>query len=131
MSARILVVEDNALNSELLSDWLEREGYEAQVAADLAAAMAAVAAVPPPDAVLLDVQLGNDNGLELAATIRRQPALRHIPIIAVTAHAMVDERRSILHAGCNACLSKPVDLPALREHLKRWLAHPVRPSPDS
>jgi len=81
--------------------------------------------------VLLDVQLGADDGLSLAAWLRQQPALRDIPVIAVTAHAMVTERERILQAGCNACVSKPVDFKLLREHLERWLARPGMPHSNS
>ena len=129
MRPRILVVEDNPLNSELFSDWLETEGYEVCLAPDLPSAFAAVEA-QAPDLVLLDVQLGDDDGLKLAASMREQPLLRHIPIIAVTAHAMMTEKKRILQAGCNAYLPKPVDLPVLLTHLKRWLAHPLRPVAD-
>ncbi len=123
MRTRILVVEDNLLNRELLRDWLDTEGYEVTAAADLKTGFGAVEK-EHPHAVLLDVQLGADDGLSLAAWLRQQPALRDIPVIAVTAHAMVTERERILQAGCNACISKPVDFKLLREHLGRWLARP-------
>ncbi len=121
MKQRILVVEDNQLSRELLSDWLETEGYEVMFAEDLNAAFAAVHR-HQPHAVLLDVQLGADDGLSLASWIRQQPNLLHIPVIAVTAHAMVTEQQRILQAGCNTCLSKPVDFKLLRDQLHRWLA---------
>lgn len=130
MSACVLVVEDNALNIELFSDWLEGEGYEVRVAPDLPSAFAAVEA-RAPDLVLLDVQLGEDDGLKLAVAMRQQPSLRHIPIIVVTAHAMVSEKKRILQAGCNAYLPKPVDRPVLLDHLKRWLAYPMRQAADT
>jgi two-component system cell cycle response regulator DivK len=118
---RILVVEDNSPNAELLTQWLESEGYEVLNATDLNAAFHAVQQLRP-HAVLLDVQLGGENGLSLATWMRQQPTLRHIPVIAVTAHAMVSERDRILLAGCNACIPKPVDFKLLRENLERWLA---------
>lgn len=120
MNNRILVVEDNPLNAELLTEWLETEGYEVLSASDLKTAYAAIERLHP-HAVLLDVQLGNENGLSLAAWMRQQPALRHIPVIAVTAHAMASERDLILRAGCNAYVPKPVDFKLLRENLDRWL----------
>lgn len=120
MSYRILVVEDNPLNAELLMDWLETEGYEVLSASDLKTAFTAIESLQP-HAVLLDVQLGSEDGLSLATWIRQQPALRHIPVIAVTAHAMANDRDHILHAGCNAYIPKPVDFRLLREHLGRWL----------
>lgn len=120
MSHRILVVEDNQPNRELLCDWLESEGFEVLSAANLEQAFA-VLQCEPPHAVLLDVQLGSEDGLALAAWIRRQPELREIPIIAVTAHAMVTDHERVLQAGCNACISKPVDFRALAAQIERWL----------
>lgn len=120
MKQRIVVVEDNPASRELLCDWLEAEGYDVLTAADLDAGCAAVKS-HNPDAVLLDVQLGGEDGLGLAAWMRQQPQLRHIPVIAVTAHAMVTEQQRILQAGCNAYISKPVDFQLLREQLHRWL----------
>jgi two-component system cell cycle response regulator DivK len=120
MKSRILVVEDNPLSRELLCDWLETEGYEVTSTADLKSAFAAVRS-DQPHAVLLDIQVGGEDGLALATWIRQQPALREIPVIAVTAHAMADERQRILQGGCNACLSKPVDFAALQKQLHLFL----------
>jgi len=116
----ILVVEDNQLNRELLCDWLEVEGYEVRSAADLKASYE-VFAKRLPDAVLLDINLGSENGLDLLAWIRQKPQMCEIPVIAVTAHALVTEQEGILQAGCRACLSKPIDFPLLRQELNRWL----------
>jgi len=87
----ILVVEDNQLNRELLCDWLEVEGYEVWSAADLKASCE-VFATRIPDAVLLDINLGSENGLDLVAWMRQKPEMCEIPVIAVTAHALVTER---------------------------------------
>jgi two-component system cell cycle response regulator DivK len=116
----ILVVEDNQLNRELLCDWLEVEGYEVWSAADLKSSYE-VFSKRLPDAVLLDINLGKDNGLDLVAWIRQKPETREIPVIGVTAHALVAEQERILEAGCGACLSKPIDFQLLREELNRWL----------
>jgi CheY-like chemotaxis protein len=127
---RILVVEDNAPSRELLCDWLEGENYEVVSAADLKQAFAAIHETPP-DAILLDVQLGDgQDGLSIAWWIRKQLTLSHIPVIAVTAHAMVTEHARIFLAGCNACVSKPVDFGLLRHQLDQWLvsAHASVPS---
>ncbi|SRR5712692_2617074 len=123
MMRRILVVEDNELSRELLCDWLEAESYQVASAANLQQAFAAIQE-RPPDAVLLDVQLGNQDGLSVASWIRQQPALSHIPVIAVTAHAMLTEQERIFQAGCNAYVPKPVDFKLLTEQLERWLALP-------
>jgi len=74
-----------------------------------------------PGAVLLDINLGKDDGLDLLAWMRQKPETREIPVIAVTAHALVAEQERILQAGCRGCLSKPVDFRRLREELNRWL----------
>jgi two-component system, cell cycle response regulator DivK len=116
----ILVVEDNQLNRELLCDWLEVEGYEVWSTADLKASYE-VFAERLLDAVLLDINLGAENGLDLVAWMRQKPELREIPVIAVTAHALVAEQERILEAGCGACLSKPIDFQLLRVELNRWL----------
>jgi two-component system cell cycle response regulator DivK len=119
---RILIVEDNAANRELLQDWLEVEGYEVRCAADLKASYE-VLGMEPPDVVLLDINLGAENGLDLLAWMRRKASLDSIPVIAVTAHALATEQERILQAGCVACLSKPIDFKQLREQLRRWLQY--------
>jgi CheY-like chemotaxis protein len=120
MSHRILVVEDNPANRELLCDWLEMEGFQVASVANLEQAFAVVTC-ERPDAVLLDVQLGAEDGLALAARIRQDPGLRSLPVIAVTAHAMVTDHARVLQAGCDACISKPIDFRALAAELERWL----------
>lgn len=120
MTPYILVVEDNPLNRELLCDWLESEGFQLSCAEDLATAMRSLTE-RQPNAVLLDVQLGDQDGLSLAAWMRKQSEFRAIPVIAVSAHAMVTEQEKFLEAGCNACVPKPIDFKVLREELNRWL----------
>jgi two-component system, cell cycle response regulator DivK len=117
----ILVVEDQPINRELICDWLDTEGYEVAQAEDLASAFAALQSLRP-NVVLLDVQLGEEDGAALATWIRQQPALRAIPVIAVTANAMTNEQNRILQAGCNACISKPINFKTLEGQLERWLA---------
>lgn len=116
----ILVVEDNQLNLELLRDWLEAEGYEVRCSADLQASYDAFAN-RIPDAVLLDINLGAENGLDLLAWMVQSPETREIPVIAVTAHALATEQQRILNAGCKACLPKPIDFQLLGVELKRRL----------
>lgn len=120
MKRCVLVVEDNELNRELLCDWLAVEGYEVWFAANLQAAHE-VFSKRLPNAVLLDINLGNDDGLELLAWMRQKTETREIPVIAVTAHALAVEQQRILEAGCKSCLSKPVDFQLLREELKLGL----------
>jgi len=125
---RILVVEDNAINRELLCDWLEAQDYVVLSAEDLGGARRLLQG-QQPDAVLLDVQLGNEDGLSLAAWMRRQPGFSGIPVIAVTAHALVTEQQRFLQSGCNACISKPIDFKLLQRELDKWLA-PLQKSPS-
>jgi CheY-like chemotaxis protein len=120
MKQRILVVEDNEPNRELLCDWLDIEGFEVLSAENLQQAFAAFQG-EPPHAVLLDVQLGVEDGLELAAWARKDPKLSNVPIIAVTAHAMVTDQERVIQAGCNACVSKPIDFKLLRQQIQWWL----------
>lgn len=120
MNHCVLIVEDNQLNRELLRDWLEAEGYEVWLAADLKTSYE-VFAKRLPDIVLLDINLGKDNGLDLLAWVRQKPETRDIPVIAVTAHALPAERHKILQAGCDACFSKPIDFPLLRKQLNHCL----------
>jgi len=114
------VVEDNLANRELLCDWLESEDFQVITAQNLEQSFGAFN-VQPPQAVLLDIQLGSEDGLSLAKWIRGEPKLRHIPVIAVTAHAMVTDQERIIEAGCNACISKPIDFKLLSRELGRWL----------
>jgi DNA-binding response OmpR family regulator len=124
MKKRVLLVEDDAASCEMMLDWLMLEGFEVQAASDLASARAALTQAVP-DVVLLDVGLGGQSGLDLAAWMRRRATLEFIPVIAVTAHAMLADRELMLKAGCNDYLSKPVDFSQLRSRLARWL-HAVK-----
>jgi CheY-like chemotaxis protein len=120
MKHRILVVEDNQPSRELLSDWLDMEGFVVVPAANLEQAFAAFK-LDPPHAVLLDVQLGLEDGLSLAKWVREDAEFRDIPVIAVTAHAMVNDQERVMQAGCNACVSKPIDFRSLKRHLEIYL----------
>jgi CheY-like chemotaxis protein len=120
MSHRLLIVEDNPLNRELLCDWLDTEGFKVEAAANLREAFEALEA-RPPQAVLLDVQLGAEDGLTLATWIKNDPRFRNLPVIAVTAHALLTEQHRVMQAGCNACVSKPIDFALLKNHLQAFL----------
>jgi len=120
MRRRILVVEDNLPNRELLCDWLEAEGFEVLSAENLEQSFAAFK-LRPLHAVLLDVQLGQEDGLSLAKWIRQDPKLHDLPVIAVTAHAMVTDQERVIQAGCDACVSKPIDFKLLAAQLEQQL----------
>jgi len=120
--ARVLVVEDNPMNLEMLSEWLQIGGYQVDSAEDLASACARFQA-ERPTLVLLDIRLGDEDGADFARWIRARPEPQsgQVPVIAVTAHALRDEQDRILQAGCNAVVCKPVDLRVLKEEMERWL----------
>jgi CheY-like chemotaxis protein len=120
MKPRILVIEDNEPNRELLGAWLESEGFEVVNAENLEQSYA-VFDSSFPQAVLLDVQLGREDGLFLARWMRQRQSLRNIPILAVTAHAMATDHERVIQAGCDACISKPVDFKLLSHELRHWL----------
>ena len=120
MKQHVLIVEDNPLNSELLRDWLEIEGYLTDIAPNLDAGFAALKK-QQPDVVLLDVQLGEEDGLSLAAWMHQQPSLKDIPVIAVTAQVMISDRQRILESGCHSIVPKPVEFNVLRGQLDVWL----------
>lgn len=130
MKQRVLVVEDNPANLELITDWLESEGFEVHSAMTLEDGFAALKG-DLPNAVMLDVQLGAEDGLALASWIRKEPRLRDLPVIAVTAHAMITDQERVMQAGCNACVSKPIDFNALKAQLDRWLSVAAHLQPRS
>jgi two-component system, cell cycle response regulator DivK len=130
MRHRILVVEDNLPNRELLCDWLEAEGFEVLSAENLEQSFAAFK-IQPPHAVLLDVQLGREDGLSLAKWIRQDPKLHDLPVIAVTAHAMVTDQERVIEAGCDACVSKPIDFKLLAAQLQQQLGRAAHLQPKS
>jgi CheY-like chemotaxis protein len=120
MKHRILVVEDNPANCELLCDWLEAAGFDVRAAENLQQAFSTLER-QQPHAVLLDVQLGSEDGLAFASQVRQEARFHQLPIIAVTAHAMVADHERVIQAGCNACISKPIDFKMLRQHLEQRL----------
>ncbi|MBL8753886.1 MAG: response regulator [Planctomycetes bacterium] len=120
---RILLVEDNAVNQRLGRAMLEKLGYEVALAADGRTAVQA-AAQQPFDAILMDCQMPVMDGLEASATIRAEEQAngqRHVPIVALTAHALAGDRERCLAAGMDDYLTKPVQFASLRDALTRWL----------
>jgi len=109
--SRILLVEDNEMNRDMLSRRLARRSYEVDVAVDGGEALEKAKA--RPDLILLDMSLPVMDGWTVAAELKADDALRHIPIIALTAHAMVGDRERALAAGCDDYETKPIDFPRL------------------
>ena len=110
--AKILLVEDNEMNRDMLSRRLAKRGFDVVVALD-GSSGAAAAAAEQPDLILMDISLPDMDGCEVTRLVRAQPATASIPIIALTAHAMETDRIRALDAGCQDFDTKPVDLARL------------------
>jgi len=117
MTHRILVAEDDSLFRELLGGWLKKEGFDAVLADTLEAAFILIASEPLPEAVLLDIHLGSKNSLTLVHWARKQKHLAHMLIVAVTGDASFKVTKSAQDAGCDGCITKPVDFKTLRQYL--------------
>ncbi len=117
---KILYVEDLQGNIYVMETRLKRWGYETIVAMDGEEAIAMTSA-SMPDLILMDLQLPVTDGLEATRQIKANPKTKHIPIIAVSAFAMYDDRDKALAAGCDAYYSKPIDFHLLRTHIKELL----------
>jgi two-component system, cell cycle response regulator DivK len=105
---RILVVDDNPTNLKLASELLEFDGYTVLKAADAEQALLMVRA-SPPDLILMDIALPGMDGLTLTRQLKADDATRRIPIIALTAFAMVGDAEKARDAGCDAYIAKPID----------------------
>jgi CheY-like chemotaxis protein len=108
----ILIVEDNEMNRDMLSRRLERRGYTVLIAIDGATGID-VARSGAPDLILMDMSLPVVDGWEATRLLKSDPALRQIPVIALTAHAMASDRDNALEAGCDDYDTKPIELPRL------------------
>jgi signal transduction histidine kinase len=119
---RVLVVEDNAINRQIMERLLHKNGVLSDFAGNGREAVDVVLGDPLRyDAVIMDVQMPVMDGLEATRLIRQRIPLERLPIIAMTAHAMEEERRACLAAGMNDHLTKPVDPKLLTDALDRWI----------
>ncbi len=118
MTLRILLVEDNELNRDMLSRRLTRANYEVFTAADGATALQLIRE-QHPDVVLLDMNLPIKDGWTTCREVREDPSIAGTAIIALTAHAMGEDRVKAMEAGCNDYATKPVDFPQLLEAINR------------
>ncbi|MCG6876044.1 MAG: response regulator [Betaproteobacteria bacterium] len=118
---RILYIEDNEDNAAMLTAWLEIEGDLEVIVAPNGAQGVALAAREAPDLVLMDLYLPGINGFEAARQIRAGAASRRIPIIALSAHAMEDDRANALAAGCDEFETKPIVFTRLLAKIRRLL----------
>jgi len=117
---KILLVEDNEDNRDMLSRRLIRKGYEVSLAVDGGAGVSQ-AVLEKPDLILMDMSLPVLDGWEATRRIKADPATQAIPVIALTAHAMSDDRDKAYAAGCDDYDTKPVDLPRLLEKIESLL----------
>ena len=110
--AKILLVEDNELNRDMLSRRLKRKDYEVVIAVDGQEGVD-MASSEAPDLILMDMSLPVISGWEATQAIKANDATKNIPLIALTAHAMAGDREKALEAGCDEYDTKPVDFPRL------------------
>ena len=113
---KVLVVEDNEANRDMLSRRLQRRGFEVVIAVDGAEGVA-MSKTEKPDIVLMDMGLPVMNGWEATRAIKADPATQHMPVIALTAHSMAGDREKAMEAGCDDYDTKPVELPRLLEKM--------------
>jgi two-component system, cell cycle response regulator DivK len=118
--ARILLVEDNELNGDMLSRRLVRRGYEVKTAMDGKEGLR-MANTFSPDLILLDLSLPEMDGWEVLKNLKQNPQLKGIPVVALTAHALVSDRNRALEAGFDEYDIKPVEMPRLLKKMETLL----------
>jgi two-component system cell cycle response regulator DivK len=123
---KLLLVEDNEMNRDMLSRRLERKGYAVAIAVNGQQAVE-MAAADPPALVLMDMSLPVLDGWEATRRIKANDATRNIPIIALTAHAMQGDEQKAKEAGCDDYDTKPVELPRLLGKIEALLNHAPPP----
>ena len=124
---RVLVIEDDALNRELLQTVLEGAGFEVLEAVDAREGLERARAARP-DIVLMDVQLPEMDGLTATRKLHEDSETAHIPVIAVTAHVKKDDEQRCLEAGCSLHVPKPIDTRTLPGLVSRIIAESARPA---
>jgi two-component system cell cycle response regulator DivK len=115
---KVLVVEDNELNMKLFCDLLDAFGFETVQSRDGLKAVD-LARAHKPDLIIMDIQLPEVSGLDLTRWIKDDAAIKHVPIMAVTAFAMRQDERLVREAGCEAYMSKPIQMSAFISEVKR------------
>jgi CheY-like chemotaxis protein len=123
--AKILLVEDNEMNRDMLSRRLQRKGYEVVIAVDGGEGVA-MAHSQAPDLILMDMSLPVLDGWEATRKLKAAPETAGIPVIALTAHAMATDREKAMEAGCDDYDTKPIELPRLLGKIEAMLSG-VRP----
>jgi len=115
--ARILLVEDNEMNRDMLSRRLQRRGFDVVIAIDGQAGID-MARADPPDLILMDMSLPVIDGWEATRALKSAEETKHIPVIALTAHAMSTDRDKALEAGCDDYDTKPIEFSRLLEKME-------------
>jgi CheY-like chemotaxis protein len=119
--AKILLVEDNEMNRDMLTRRLQRHGFTVCCAPDGPTGVA-MALDEAPDLILMDVALGEMDGWEATQLIKARPSTAHIPIVALTAHALASDRQKSIEVGCSDFDTKPIDLPRLLDKINSCLS---------
>src|SRR5438094_8516276 len=117
---KILLVEDNEMNRDMLSRRLQKKGYTVVTAQDGEKGLL-LARSEVPDLILMDISLPAMDGWEVTRLLKANQSTRHIPIIALTAHAMVSDRKKAIEAGCDEYDTKPVDFARLSEKIENLI----------
>jgi two-component system, cell cycle response regulator DivK len=125
MSARILLIEDNEQNRYMLTFLLEQHGHEV-IAAVSGTLGLELAAKVHPDLILLDIQLPGMDGYAVARSLKGDPRLKSIPIVAVTSYAMVGDRERVLAAGAEGYIEKPIDPDTFVDEVESFLRSHVK-----
>jgi CheY-like chemotaxis protein len=120
MSQLILVVEDDATMQKMALKILRSRGFRSELARNGKEALA-MAAKLQPGLILMDLSLPEMNGWEATRALKADPALAQIPVVAITAHAMVGDRETAIAAGCSECLTKPYELDELISLVERYI----------
>ena len=116
----VLVVEDNDLNMELITDVLSLAGFSILTAVDALKALE-IAAESHPDLILMDVQLPGMSGLEATERLKADPKTASIPVVAVTSLAMKGDREKSEEAGCVGYITKPIDINTFADEVKKYI----------
>lgn len=124
--SKILLVEDNEMNRDMLTRRLERRGFQVVSAVDGRAGIA-MGEQEAPDLILMDMSLPDLDGWEATRLLKSSPRTRSIPIIALTAHAMSGDRERAMEAGCDDYDTKPVELSRLLEKIDSLIRNPSSP----
>jgi two-component system, cell cycle response regulator DivK len=128
--AKVLLVEDNEMNRDMLSRRLVRKGYEVVIAVDGQQGLD-MAASESPDLILMDMSLPIVDGWEATRRIKADPATQPIPVIALTAHAMAGDREQAIGAGCDDYDTKPIELARLLEKIAAQLTRVGKSAPSA